>query len=317
MSVESRFARPFVLGAGPVGRAITAALVERGHSPTVVTRSGAQVDGALVRVGDLNDPAEALAVLGDATIVFSAVQPEYHRWAEEFPMLQASIIRACGAARAPLMVVENLYGYGRPDGAFTEATPMRATTKKGKVRIALWNELEQASSDGTLQMAVVRASDFIGPSVDGSAFGDRFFGPLAKGKAAQTVGDADALHSVTFVPDVAEALVRVAEDDGSWGRAWHVPSAPAATQRRLAEIAAASVGQRGGIKAAPVWMLRLLGLFVAPVRETIEMLYEFEEDFVIDSSAFTDHFGMGATPLEEALAAVMAGAVRPKSSAIT
>ena len=35
------------------------------------------------------------------------------------------------------------------------------------------------------------------------------------------------------------------------------------------------------------------------------MRYEFEEDFVVDSSAFTAHFGMDATPLDEALGAVM------------
>ncbi len=306
MSVDARFARPFVLGAGPVGRAIASALTERGHQPVVVTRSGTQIKGATARAADLNDPTAAITALSDATIVFTAAQPEYHRWAEEFPALQSSIVGACKGAGAPLMVVENLYGYGPADGPFTEATPMQATTKKGRVRVALWKELERASADGSIQMAVVRASDFIGAGVEGSAFGDRFFGPLAKGRSAQTVGDPDAEHSVTFVPDVAEALVRVAEDDTTWGRAWHVPSAPAVTQRRLAEMAAAAVGERGAIKSTPVWMLRLLGLFVAPVRETIEMLYEFEEDFVIDSSAFTSHFGMQATSLDEALAVVMA-----------
>jgi nucleoside-diphosphate-sugar epimerase len=302
-----------VLGAGPVGRAIVAALATRGHHPIVVTRSGTAVDGATARIGDLNDPASAVEAVADATIVFSAAQPEYHRWAEEFPALQASIVAACIAAGAPLMVVENLYGYGRPDGPLAENTPMQATTKKGKVRIALWNELQQASDQGALKMAVVRASDFIGPGVDGSAFGGRFFGPLTRGKPAQMVGDPDALHSVTFVPDVAEALVRVAEDEESWGRAWHVPTAPAVTQRQLAELAGAAVGRPGAVKVAPVWMLRLLGLFVAPVRETIEMLYEFEEDFVIDSSAFTDRFGMDATPLDRALAEVMASASAGRS----
>lgn len=305
MSIESRFARPIVLGAGPVGRALVWALVERGHEPIVVTRSGTEVDGAIARVGDLNDPRAAIASLSDATIVFSAAQPEYHRWTEEFPALQAAIIDGCMAAGAPLMVVENLYGYGRSEGPLTEDTPMRATTKKGKVRAALWKALKQASDSEMLQMAVVRASDFIGPGVTGSAFGDRFFAPLANGKPARTIGDPGALHSVTFVPDLAASLVRLAEDTSAWGRAWHVPSAPAVTQRALADLAGAAAGRPATVKAAPVWMLRLLGLFVPPVRETIEMLYEFDEDFVLDSSAFTEHFGMEATPLDGAVAAVM------------
>ena len=301
----TRFDRPVVLGAGPVGRAIVARLVARGHRPVVVTRSGKAVDGAEARRADLNDPAQAVAALADATTVFTTAQPAYNRWVEEFPALQASIARAAQAADTPLIVVENLYGYGLHDGPLTEDLPMQPTTRKGTVRAEMWQSLRGASERGQLQMAVVRASDFVGPGVEGSAFGTRFFDPLHRGKPAQTMGDVDRLHSVTFVPDLAEALVRVAEDETAWGRAWHAPCAPAVTQRRLAEIAAATVGQPGRIKSAPTWMLRLVGLFAPPVREMIEMRYEFEEDFVVDSSAFTDHFGMEATPLDQALGAVM------------
>jgi nucleoside-diphosphate-sugar epimerase len=300
-----RFERPLVLGAGPVGRAIVDALAARGHQPTVVTRSGTVVPGATARRADLADPAAASSALADATIVFSAAQPAYHRWVEEFPALQASIVRAAQAAGAPLMVVENLYGYGPHDGPLTEDLPMRPTTRKGTVRSEMWRSLDDASTQDGLRMAVVRASDFVGPGVEGSAFGTRFFDPLRRGKPARTMGDVDALHSVTFVPDLAEALVRVAEDDTSWGRAWHAPCAPAVTQRRLAEIAAATVGKPGAIRSTPAWMLRGIGVFVAPVGEMIEMLYEFDHDFVVDSSAFTEHFAMEATPLDAALAAVM------------
>jgi len=304
-TTPTRFERPLVLGAGPLGRAIVASLVARGHHPVVVTRSGTPVDGAESRRADLTDPAAARAALADATIVFSTAQPAYHRWVEEFPALQASIVQAAQAADVALIVAENLYGYGPHDGPLTEDLPMRPTTRKGTVRAEMWQTLLDASTRGELQMAAVRGSDFVGPGVEGSAFGTRFFDPLRRGKPAQAMGDVDALHSVTFVPDFGEALVRVAEDDTSWGRAWHVPCAPAVSQRRLAEIAASTIGRTGTIKSAPVSMLRLVGVFVKPVREMVEMRYEFEEDFVVDSSAFTAHFGMQATPLEEALGAVM------------
>jgi nucleoside-diphosphate-sugar epimerase len=310
-TTPSRFERPLVLGAGPVGRAIVAALVARGHRPVVVTRSGTTVDGAEARTADLTDPEQARAALADATIAFSTAQPAYHRWVEEFPALQASIVAAARDADVALIVVENLYGYGPHDGPLTEDLPMRPTTRKGTVRAGMWQSLLDASTRGELQMAAVRASDFVGPGIEGSAFGTRFFEPLRRGKPAQTIGALDALHSVTFVPDLAEALVRVAEDDTSWGRAWHAPCAPAVSQRRLAEIAAATIGRTGTIKSVPIWMLRTLGWFVKPIGEMVEMRYEFEEDFVVDSSAFTAHFGMEATPLEEALGAVMRGQAVP------
>lgn len=304
---SERFARPVILGAGPVGAAIADSLTSRGRRPIVVTRSGSAVPGADVLRADLADPVDARRALADATVVFTTVQPEYHRWAEEFPALQTSIVEACIQAGVPLMVVENLYAYGglAAGEAMTESSPMSPVSKKGAVRLAMWQELKAASDAGRLDMAVVRASDFFGPGVEASVFGDRFFGPLAKSKPASTVGSVDVLHSITFVPDIAEAIVRLAEDKTAWGRAWHAPSAPAVTQNEIAKIAAAAVGHAGRAKAAPMLVLRLLGLFVPPVRETIEMLYEFEHDFVVDSSAFTEHFGMEATPLDEALAVVM------------
>lgn len=301
----SRFERPLVLGAGPVGRAVVDVLVARGHHPIVVTRSGTEVAGATTRRADLDDPAAARAALADATIVFTTAQPEYHRWVQDFPPLQASIVQAAIAADTPLMAVENMYGYGAHDGPLTEDTPMRPTTKKGTVRAALWRALDAAAAEDGLQMAVVRASDFIGNGIEGSAYGTRFFEPLSAGKPAQTVGDVEALHSVTFVPDLAESLVRVAEDDTAWGRPWHAPCAPAVAQRQLAEMAASAVGRTGTIKSVPKPVLRAVGLFVKPVRETVEMLYEFDRDFVVDSSAYTRHFGLEATPLPQALAVVM------------
>jgi hypothetical protein len=47
--------------------------------------------------------------------------------------------------------------------------------------------------------------------------------------------------------------------------------------------------------------MRMAGMFIPPARELIEMLYEFEEDFVVDHSAYASVFGDHATPLAESL----------------
>ena len=46
----------------------------------------------------------------------------------------------------------------------------------------------------------------------------------------------------------------------------------------------------------------MIGPFNTGIRETIEMLYEFEEPFVVDHSKFEKAFGEHATPLKEAIA---------------
>lgn len=63
----------------------------------------------------------------------------------------------------------------------------------------------------------------------------------------------------------------------------------------------AELGEPVRLQVAPKLLLRALGLFNAPVRETIEMLYEFEEPFVVDHSDFTQAFGDHSTPWDEAI----------------
>ncbi len=49
-------------------------------------------------------------------------------------------------------------------------------------------------------------------------------------------------------------------------------------------------------------------MFSAPMRETVEMAYEFEHDFVVDHSDYADHFGDHSTPLADAFALTMGSA---------
>jgi nucleoside-diphosphate-sugar epimerase len=300
--------RHVVLGAGPVGRAVVAALAADGVRPVVVTRSGTEVEGAETRRADVSRPDGAADALRDAGVVYQCAQPVYHRWPQEFRAFQRSIVDAAASAGASVVAVENLYGYGPVDGPMRESTPLAATTRKGAVRAQMWHDLLDAHRSGRIRATAARASDFVGPGVEDSAIGERFLGQLLGGKAVDVLGDPDALHTVTFVPDLADAMVRLGRSDDAWGRPWHVPNAPAVTQRQLVERAAAIAGVEPRLRAVAPWQLRMLGLFVRPVRETIEMTYEFEHDFVVDSSDFERTFGVTATALDDALAATIAHA---------
>jgi nucleoside-diphosphate-sugar epimerase len=297
---------PVVLGAGPVGRGVTERLVSRGCDPTVLTRRGTAVTGGASRAVDVTDPDALAAAIAGADVVFQCAQPAYHRWVEEFPLFQRNVVDACERSGAVLVAVENLYGYGLPEAPFTEDTPMRPSTRKGVVRAQMWDDLAAAHAAGRVRAAAVRASDFFGPGVLLSSFGERFFGPLVAGKPAGVFGDPDALHSVTFVPDLAEALVRVAEQPAAWGRAWHAPTAPATTQRELVGLAARAASVDARMRIVRPWMLRLAGLFDPGAREMIEMLYEYDRDFAVDSSAYERAFGVAPTPLADSVATTVA-----------
>jgi nucleoside-diphosphate-sugar epimerase len=301
-----------VLGAGPVGRSVAAALAVRGVTPAVVTRSGTAVPGALPAVADISDPAQAAAVVAGAQVVFQCTSPAYHQWPAKFPALQASVVDAAAAAGALLVVAENLYGYGPGTGLLTEDRPLTAATRKGAVRARLWQDLAAAHQAGRLRVVAGRASDFYGPGVGaGSVVGDRFFGALLRGKPAEVLGDPDRLHTYTYIADFGEALVALSETGATWGRAWHVPSAPAVTTRSfaaqatdLAGVAVPGTGPR--LRRLAPWQLRLVGLGVPAVREMPEMMYQFEQDWVVDYSAYAAAVGGRPTPMRTALAATVA-----------
>jgi nucleoside-diphosphate-sugar epimerase len=205
-----------------------------------------------------------------------------------------------------LVAVENLYGYGPVAGPITESLPLVATTRKGKTRADLWRALEAEYKAGRLKATAGRASDFFGPHAAASVVGERFFDPLLHGKKAELFGNPNALHTYTYVVDFGEALVRLALDERSLGKAWHVPNAPAISTKAFLELTASIMGVEPKSVTRSKFQLRLAGLFIPPAKESIEMLYEFEEDFVVDHSAYGALFGSHATSLHDSLAATIA-----------
>ncbi|MEY4600504.1 MAG: hypothetical protein RLZZ201_195, partial [Actinomycetota bacterium] len=112
--------RHVVLGGGPVARAIVAALTQRGIDADVVTRRGTEIPGARTVTANVLDTEHLKSIVLGSDAVYQASQPEYHRWPQDFPAHQDSVVRAVRASNAVLVAVENLYGYGPVAGPLTE-----------------------------------------------------------------------------------------------------------------------------------------------------------------------------------------------------
>lgn len=296
-----------IFGTGPVGMAILDELCQKSYSVRMVNRSGQTSEplpeGVELISGDLSTESFAIAAANKATVIYNALNPPYSKWVNLFPTLQANTITAAEANKAKLVVIDNLYMYGDPNGQpMTEETPHNAHTKKGKLRAQMARDLMAAHNEGRIQVAVGRASDFIGPRVMQSAMGgDLVMKAAIKGKAAQVVGNVDARHSYTYMPDIGRALVALAEHDNAFGQAWHLPTPQAVSTRQMLEMIYAEAGQPLKIQVAPKWLLRILGLFNPDAGEMVEMVYEFEKPFVIDDTKFVERFGWEATDLKVAV----------------
>jgi nucleoside-diphosphate-sugar epimerase len=302
--------RHVVLGAGTIGTTIAEQLVAAGESVRVVTRSGRNpgIAGVETAAADLTDPAAVRGVAAGAHVAYFACQPAYTDWPKGFPPLAEGVLGGLGGSGTRLAVVDNTYMYGPTGGRpITEDLPYAATTRKGLARARLAERFMAAHAAGDLPVVIARASDYFGPRGTATSVGDRFFPPLLAGKAVQVLGDVDAPHSNTFVPDFARTLIELGWRDEALGEVWHVPTAPAVSQRRFAELAAEAAGLPAPkLSSLSKPMLRLAGLFVPPAREMIEMAYEFEEPFLLDCSKIERAFGLRPTPLEEALAETVA-----------
>ena len=306
-----------VFGTGPLGLAVMRELRRRGRRVRMINRSSRVkfAKDAQTEVGGANaaDPAQAREVCEGAAVVYHCVGLPYPRW-PEFPAIAAGIVDGAAAAGAKLIYGDNLYMYGAVEGAITEERPYAATTKKGRIRAAIARSLLDTHQAGKVRVSIGRGSDFFGPfATDAAMMGSRIFGRALAGKSAQVIGDPDRLHTFTFIDDFGKALVTLGEREEALGRAWHVPSPPAITTRQFVEAVYRTLGNPVKLSRAPRLAITLAGLFDANARELKEMLYQFERDFVMDSSRFEKAFGVQATPLDQAIRATLDWYRRPNS----
>ncbi|MEU2871129.1 NAD-dependent epimerase/dehydratase family protein [Streptomyces olivoreticuli] len=297
-----------VVGFGPAGAATARLLAGKGHSVRVVTRSGRSPEPGIEHVAlDAADSGRLTEAARGADAIFSCAAPPYHRWASQWPPLASSVCAAAEATGAVLVMLGNLYGYGPVDGPMTEELPLAATGTKGRVRAAVWEQARKLHEQGRIKAVEVRASDFFGPGVtDGGHLAARVMPRLLRGKPVSVLGDPDAPHSWSYLPDVAGALIEVAGEERAWGRAWHAPTGPALSTREMVDRLAdrSRTGPVAVRRLSPA-VLGVVSVFSPLIRELKEIRYQFDRPFVVDSSAYEDGFAVRATPVDEQVEATV------------
>jgi nucleoside-diphosphate-sugar epimerase len=254
-----------------------------------------------VVAADVSEVSRAIEAARGASAVYQALNPPYDKWPALFPPLQRTVMKAARAAGARYVSIDNLYGYGRASGTLTERTEYRPNTRKGRLRAAMTQEVLEAHARGDVRAAVLQSADYYGPGVTASQFGERTFPPMLAGKPADVTGHADLPHAYAYIEDVGRAAAVLGTRDEALGRVWFAPHAPAITHRAMVEEACRQLGIQPRIRVITPIMMRLAGLFVPAARESVEMLYQFTEPFVVSSAAIESTFGLKPTPIPEGL----------------
>jgi nucleoside-diphosphate-sugar epimerase len=296
-----------ILGAnGVIARELSRALASAGVPVRQVSRAPQKVHpGDEAVAADLLDPrATAAAVEGSSVVdLVAGLRYAASVWQEEWPRVMRNVIDACRQHGAPLVFFDNVYAYGRVEGAMTEQTPLRPASRKGEVRARIAKLLLEEMARGNLRALIARSADFYGPGALQSLPHATVFARLRAGRSPQWIGNPAAVHTFTYTPDAGRALALLGRSPQAFGQTWHLPTTKepwsgADFVRAACELA----GRPYRLQVAPPWLLKAMGLFVPVLRENEEMMYQYTHDYRFDSAKFEAAFGVQATPYREGIA---------------
>jgi nucleoside-diphosphate-sugar epimerase len=309
-----------LLGAGgAITHPLVDELLSQGESVKLISRSGHAVPGAESARADLTKPAEVLEAVEQSSVVYLLAGLPYSTsvWREKWPKVMQNTIAACSTRGAALLFFDNVYMYGEVRGPMKEDTPVAPCSRKGEIRARITDLLLSASGRGDLRALIARSADFYGPYARGSSVPMLLvIGRMADGKKAQWLANAHAKHSLTYTVDCGKALSLLAKSEEAFGQVWHLPTAsPPITGEEFIRIAAREFGMPSRYAVLGRGSVRIAGIFSPVVRETYEMMYQNENEYVFDSSKFEKHFGFTPTPYERGIISAVEYARRRKESA--
>jgi nucleoside-diphosphate-sugar epimerase len=295
-----------LLGAGgAISNELVKLLNARKEAYRLVSRRAAPMAvAAETMAADLTDPEQALRAIAGSSVVYLLIGLKYDHmiWEEMWPRVMANTIEACKRSGAKLVFFDNVYMYGRVNGAMTEETPFHPHSRKGVVRAKIATLLMNEWKAGSLTAMIARAADFYGPNARNGVANSLVFEPMSKRQKPMCLV-ADVLpHSYTYTPDAAQALVTLTSTETAWNQTWHMPTAPQPlTGREFIEHAAKEMGRSRKYRVLSRPMVRAFGWFNPTVGEVYEMLYQNDSSYRFDSSKYARTFGFAGTPYAEGI----------------
>lgn len=204
-----------VLGAGGrLGHAAALAFERAGWRVVAVTRTGRSLAGlerAEFRAADAEDSSQLLAAVAGADVIFNGLNVPYPEWRQRALPLARSVLEAARASGATQLFPANLYNYGPrlPERLTPEVAFEPGQVRKAGVRVEIERAFASAAVEDGVQTLMLRAGDFYGHGT-GSWFDLVIAKDLERGRVCYP-GPLDVEHAWAYLPDLAQAFVRLAE----------------------------------------------------------------------------------------------------------
>jgi nucleoside-diphosphate-sugar epimerase len=252
---------------------------------------------------DVNNLSQVDKAIAGSDVVYVCIGFEYNTkiWRKIWPPFMQEVINACKKHNTKLVFFDNIYMYAKSAIPYmTEDSTILPPSEKGIVRTILHEMIINEVEKNQLTALIARSADFYGPDNRNSVLNTMVVDNLLKGKKAQAFGDIHKIHTYTYTPDAAKATAILGNTGDAYNQIWHVPTTKQKiTTMEWIELIAKELNKEAKYQQVPTWLIHLLGIFVPIMREFPEMLYQYEQDYIFDSSKFEKRFGILATsPVE-------------------
>jgi len=296
-----------ILGAnGTIGSLLAKELMNYTDKIRLVSRKPRKVNETdELFPADLSNPAVVDQAVGGSDVVYLVVGFDYNVkvWEEKWPRLMIATIDACKKHNARLVFFDNVYMYDiNAIPHMTEESPNNPPSKKGLVRKQIAQMIMDEVKAGKLMALIARSADFYGPDNDKSFVNEMVYKNFLKGSRANWFVDPDKKHSFTFTPDAAKATALLGNTDDAYNTIWHLPTDKnTLTGREFVELFSKEMKVADKIFVMPLWLIRIVGIFVPVIKEMPEMMYQYDRDYFFDSSKFEKRFEFIPTTYSEGI----------------
>ena len=294
-----------ILGAnGTIGSVLARELANYTNKIRLVSRYPRKVNESdELFPADLSNPGIVDEAVKDSEVVYLVVGFDYKLkvWEENWPKLMRATIDACIKYKARLVFFDNVYLYDIDAiPHMTEESPVNPPSRKGEVRKKIAQMIMEEVKAGKLLALIARSADFYGPDNNKSFVNEMVYKNLLKGKAANWFIDADKKHSFTYTPDAAKATALLGNTNDAFNTIWHLPTDKnPLTGREFIELFSREMKAANKLFVMPLWLVKIVGLFVPVLKEMSEMMYQYDRDYFFDSSKFEKRFNFKTTTYQE------------------
>ena len=294
-----------ILGAnGTIGKLLAKELSQYTQNIRLVSRNPVKINESdELFPADLTDVNLVDKAIEGSAIVYLVVGFDYNlkTWQNNWPKLMKATIESCIKHQAKLVFFDNVYMYDKsaiPN--LTENSPINPSSKKGLVRRDIAEMILKAVETGGINALIARAPDFYGPENQNSFLIQVVYNNLIKGKNANWFVNGNKKHSFIYTPDAAKATALLGNTPDSYNQVWHLPCDDHTLNAQgWVDLFNREMNTNKKLSVLPMFLIKILGIFIPFMREMPEMMYQYNQDYFFDSTKFKKRFSFTPTSYQK------------------